>query len=130
MYLELKQVHLTAVALSFVLFVLRGAWMLIDSPRLPARWVKFVPHLVDTVLLASALGLAYLIDQYPILQGWLTAKVLALCAYILLGALALRPGRPKGQRVAAFLAALLVFAYIVSVARAHDPAGFLAPLVR
>ena len=129
MYLVLKHLHLTTVALSLALFVLRGMWMLRDSPRLAARWVRVVPHVVDTLLLASALGLAWVLQQYPFVQGWLTAKVLALVVYIILGSLALKPGRPQPLRVACYLAALAVFGYIVSVARAHDPWGFLAPFV-
>lgn len=129
MYLALKHLHLTTVMLSLALFVLRGMWMLRDSPQLEARWVKVVPHVVDSVLLSSALGLVWMLQQHPFVQGWLTAKVLALVVYIILGSLALKPGRPKPLRAACYLAALVVFAYIVSVARAHDPWGFLAPLV-
>lgn len=128
MYLVLKQLHLAMVATSFALFALRGAWMLAGSARLEARWAKVVPHVVDTLLLVSALGLAWTLGQYPFVHGWLTAKVLALLLYIVLGSLALKPGRPQALRAACFGAALLVFAYIVSVARAHDPWGFLAGL--
>jgi uncharacterized membrane protein SirB2 len=128
MYLVLKQLHLTMVAASLALFVLRGVWMLRDSPTLGARWVKVLPHVVDSLLLASALALAFTLQQYPFVQSWLTAKLLALVLYIVLGSLALKPGRPRGLRAAAFFGALVVFLYIVSVARAHDPWGFLAVL--
>ena len=126
MYLVLKQLHLTMVAASLALFVLRGAWMLRGSPRLAARWVKVLPHVVDSVLLASAIGLTITLRQYPFVQPWLTAKLLALVLYIILGSLALKPGRPQPLRAVAFGAALVVFLYIASVARAHDPWGFLA----
>lgn len=129
-YLALKQLHVTAVVLSLALFALRGAWMVLDSPRLGARWVKVVPHLIDTVLLASALALAWTLGQWPFAQAWLTVKVLLLVAYIGLGMVALKPGRPKPVRVAALLLALATFLFMVSVARAHDPWGALAPFVR
>jgi uncharacterized membrane protein SirB2 len=130
MYLLLKHLHLTAVAVSIGLFALRGAWFVTGSPRFAARWTRIVPHVVDTVLLASALGLVWILHQYPFVHAWLTAKVLALTAYIALGSVAFRPGRPRAVRLAALGAALLVVAYIVSVALAHDPWGALAPLVR
>ncbi len=130
MYFALKHLHLTTVVLSLALFVLRGMWMLRDSPQLAARWVKIVPHVVDSVLLASALGLAFTLQQYPFVHGWLTAKVLALVLYIIFGVLALRPGRPKAQRVVAFVLALLTFGYIVIVARTHDSSGPFALLTR
>ena len=66
------------------------------------------------------------IRQYPFSTGWLTMKVALLVAYIVLGSYAIKRGRTKAMRVAAFAAALLVLAFLVSVARAHDPLGVFA----
>ena len=129
-YALLKQLHLTTIAITLTLFVLRGAWMMADSPRLQARWVRIVPHINDTLLLASGLSLAVLIRQYPLVNGWLTAKLFALIAYIVLGTLALKRGRTRRTRVAAWFAALLVFAYMVAVALSHDPLPLLHQAVR
>ncbi|MBE0620177.1 MAG: SirB2 family protein [Burkholderiales bacterium] len=115
-YTLLKYLHVGCVALSGAGFMLRGAWMMRASPMLARRWVRIAPHVVDTVLLASAIALAILIGQYPLAHGWLTAKVLGLVAYIALGSIALRRGHTRRVRIAAFCAALLVFAYIVAVA--------------
>jgi len=120
-----KTLHLTTIAITLTLFVLRGAWMMANSPRLQARWVRIVPHVNDTLLLASGLGLAVLLGQYPLVNGWLTAKFFALILYIVLGTIALKRGRTRGIRIAAWLAALLVLGYIVAVAVAHDPLPFL-----
>jgi uncharacterized membrane protein SirB2 len=125
-YLALKHLHLTAVILSFALFALRGLWMLADSPQLQRRWVRIAPHLIDTALLASAIGLTLILQQYPFVNGWLTAKVLALIAYIILGSVALKRGPTKPIRAIAWVAALATFGYIVSVALTHHPLGFLA----
>jgi uncharacterized membrane protein SirB2 len=115
-YTLLKYLHVGCIALSGTGFMLRGAWMLRGSPMLARRWVRITPHLVDTALLASAIALALMSGQYPLAQGWLTAKVLGLIAYIVLGTIALKRGRTRGIRIAAFCGALLVFAYIVAVA--------------
>lgn len=123
-YTLLKQLHLVTLAITLALFVLRGAWMMMDSPRLQARWVRIVPHVNDTLLLASGLGLAFLMQQYPLVHGWLTAKFFALIAYIVLGTIALKRGKTKPQRIAAWIATLGVFAYMVAVARAHAPWPF------
>jgi uncharacterized membrane protein SirB2 len=120
-YSFLKNLHLATIAISLGLFVLRGAWMIAASPRLQARWVRVVPHINDTLLLASGIGLAVLIQQYPLVHGWLTAKLLALILYIGLGTLALKRGKTRGQRIAAWIAALLVFGYMLAVAITHDP---------
>jgi uncharacterized membrane protein SirB2 len=100
--------------------------MMMDSPRLQARWARIVPHINDTLLLASGIALAVLMQQYPLVHGWLTAKLFALIAYIVLGTLALKRGKTKAQRVTAWIAALLVFGYMLAVARAHDPLPFFS----
>lgn len=123
-YSLIKNLHLATIALTLALFVLRGAWMMADSPRLQARWLRIVPHVNDTLLLTSGITLAVLVQQYPLVHGWLTAKFFALIAYILLGTIALKRGKTKVQRVAAWIAALLVFGYMVAVAIAHDPFPF------
>ena len=90
--------------------------MLNDSALLRRRWVKVVPHVVDTLLLGSALVMVFWSGQYPFVQPWLTAKVLALVVYIVLGTIALKRGKTRGVRAFALLAALATFAYIVAVA--------------
>ena len=119
-YLVAKNIHVGCVILSLGGFAARGALMLAGSPVLHARFVRIAPHVVDTVLLASALWLAWIIRQYPFVDGWLTAKVVGLVVYIVLGAIALRR-----RSVAAFVAAAATAFYIVSVALTHDPRGFL-----
>ena len=115
-YTLVKYLHVGCVVLSGTGFVLRGAWMLQGSPMLAQRWVRVLPHVLDTVLLASAIALAVMLEQYPLVHGWLTAKVLGLIAYIVLGTIALKRGRTRAVRIAAFCGALVVFAYIVAVA--------------
>jgi len=90
-YIALKHLHVTFVALSGLLFLVRGIWMLRASPNLEQRWARIVPHIVDTLLLASAIGLAVVSHQYPGQMPWLTAKVVGLVAYIVLGTSAAGP---------------------------------------
>lgn len=119
--LSLKFVHMAAAALSIGLFSLRGAWMLLESPLREARWTRVVPHVVDTVFLATGIWLAVRIGQYPFVQPWLTAKVFGLVGYIILGSIALKHGPTRAIRAGAFFAALGVFAYIIGVARTRNP---------
>ena len=127
-YLLAKSLHVGAVVLSVSGFAARGALMLKGSRLLEARFVRVAPHVVDTVLLASALWLCWLIGQYPFVSGWLTAKVLGLLVYIALGTVALRRGRSRRVRAAAFGAALAAVAYIVCVALTRDARGPFALL--
>lgn len=115
-YLAIKYLHITSVVLSGSFFLLRGLWMLRESDLLQRRWVRVLPHIIDTLLLGSALVMVFWSRQYPFVQPWLTAKVLALLVYIGLGSVALKRGRTRAVRRWAFAAALATFAYIVAVA--------------
>ncbi|MDO8293856.1 MAG: SirB2 family protein [Gallionella sp.] len=124
-FLTLKAIHVSCAVISFALFFLRGIWSFNSSPIMRQGWVKIVPHVVDTLLLVSALALAFTIQQYPFVDAWLTAKFFGLVLYILLGTIALKYGKTKAVRVSAWLAALAVFAYIVLVAKQHNPLPFI-----
>lgn len=112
----LNPLHLACVALSGLGFALRGVWMLRGDPRLHARWVRIAPHIVDSALLASGIGLAYVLRFSPLAQPWLAAKLIALVIYIVLGTIALKRGRTRRSRGIAFVAALGVFAFILAAA--------------
>ena len=120
----IKYVHIGCAVLSGSGYFIRGLWMLNDSPWLQKKWAKVAPHIIDTMLLASAIALTVQIQQYPFVHGWLTAKVLALVAYIVVGAIGLKYGRTKKIRIAAWLAAMGIFLYIVSVALTHRTIPF------
>ena len=125
-YPALRLVHVGSVLLSITLFVVRGLLVLSGSALSESRLLRILPHVVDTVLLTSALMLASVIHQYPFVQSWLTTKVVLLVLYVVLGSIALRRGRSPAVRRLAFGAALLVVLFIVSIARAHDPLGLFA----
>jgi uncharacterized membrane protein SirB2 len=127
--LLVKWVHVGAATLSIAGFVARGALMLAGSPLLATRFSRVAPHVLDTLLLASAVWLAWRLGAYPFVHGWLTAKLLALLVYIALGSIALKRGRSRRVRVAALAGALATFGYIVSVAVTRDPRGALGWLL-
>jgi len=120
-YVTLKTVHVACATLSITGFLLRGYWTLRGSPLLRHPLTRVLPHVNDTLLLGAAIGLTLVLHQYPLVHGWLTAKVVALLAYIVLGAVALKHGRTRSIRTGALLGALAVFAYIVAVALARNP---------
>lgn len=125
-YLTLKLVHETAVAASIAGFTARGAASLAGAAWVRGRTARTLPHVVDTVLLASAIALAWLASLNPLRVPWLGAKVVGLLLYIGLGMVALRPQLPWRWRAAAFAAALLCFAQIVATAITKSALGLLA----
>lgn len=121
-----KHIHLTFIGLSFLGFVLRGIWMMMDSPLLQAKLTKILPHVIDTVLLVSAIVLAVQLRFLPTEQPWLMAKIIALLGYIGLGMVAIKPNKPKPVRIGAWVAAIIVFGYICTAALSKSALGYFA----
>jgi len=115
-YLALKHLHITCVILSITLFMIRGALTLRGAPWRQSKVLRIAPHIIDTVLLGSAIWMTTLIQQYPFTANWLTAKLLALLGYIAFGKIALGKNTPASRRAPAVAAALLCVSYIVGVA--------------
>jgi uncharacterized membrane protein SirB2 len=125
-YLVLKHLHQLAVTLSVAGFVLRGLASFAGAAWVRGRVARTLPHVIDTVLLASAIAMVALLRPEPGAATWIAAKVVGLVVYVALGMIALRPRFGLGTRVAAWVGALLVVTWIVSVALSKNPAGFLA----
>jgi uncharacterized membrane protein SirB2 len=124
MYLALKNLHILCAVISIVGFVIRGALRIANSTVLQKKWIRIAPHIVDTVLLLSAIGLTFNIHQYPITTPWLTAKLIGLFVYIGLGVVTLRVAKTQPTRILAYLFAIITFAYIGTVAFAKSPLLF------
>jgi uncharacterized membrane protein SirB2 len=120
-YAALKIIHVISVIFSYLLFMLRGIWMMQNSSILQRRWVKILPHVIDTVLLASAVTLVTMIQQYPGMSTWLNTKIGGLLLYIILGMMALRFGKSLKIKIISWIAAQIVFFYIVLVALTKNP---------
>jgi len=120
----LKGAHVSAVVLSGLGFVLRYLLVRPGSAAARTAWVRIAPHVVDTALLATGIGLAWQMHANQLGFSWLGAKLVGLALYILFGTVALKRGPTARTRAGAFLAALACYAYIVSVAMTKDPRGF------
>lgn len=125
-YPQLRTLHMTCAYVSVALFVLRHVLNLYQVNWRRWRALKIMPHVIDSVLLLSAILLTIALSQYPFAQSWLTVKVVALVVYILLGMQALNLRNSQGARRLAFMAAVIVFGFIVTVAQSHSPWGILA----
>jgi len=127
-YTWLKNMHMALAFASVSGFVLRWWWMKAGSSLLQHKMARILPHIIDTLFLAAGIWLAFTIQQFPLTHAWLSAKVLGLVAYIILGSLALKSSAGARARTVAFVAALLIFIWIVSVARLKNPWGIFSLL--
>ncbi len=125
-YSQIKLLHIACVVCSGVLFTARGVFMWAESRWASALTLRRLSYVIDTMLLCSAVSLAAILHQIPFVSSWLTAKLLLLVIYILLGIFALRRGRTLLTRQMCFLAALSVYAFIISIAITHNPRGLFA----
>ncbi len=120
-FAAIKIIHIISIIASYILFSLRGIWMIRDSPLLKRRWVKILPHVIDTILLVSAIALVTMIQQYPGFHIWLSAKTGGLLLYIFFGMIALRFGKTRRIKITSWVLAQIVFFYIVLVALTKSP---------
>ncbi len=126
-YLQIKWLHVLAVLASGALFTLRGGFVLAGA-RWPmaAPW-RYLSYSIDTGLLTAAAMLASILPAAMFANGWLAAKLALLPVYVVLGSFALKRARTQGGRALSYAGSLLVFGFIIGIARAHHPLG---PLLR
>ncbi len=116
MYTAVKHIHLTAIILSLVLFIARFVLLWLKSSKLNSKLLKVLPHLVDTVLIVSAITLCVLLQQYPLVDAWVTEKLLALIMYVFMVTLALRLANNNFMRIIGFVGAISWVAFAGAVA--------------
>jgi uncharacterized membrane protein SirB2 len=121
-YSLLKHIHMGAVLASGGFLLLRGLWMIQESSLLKNKFFRVLPHIIDTVLLLSAICLLVYLGTLPV---WVQVKIVALFVYVLFGVFAFKGAKSYGTQVIAFFLALLTFAFILSVAITKSPYGFL-----
>ena len=125
-YLNIRMLHIACAYASIALFIVRHVLNLRGVAWRKSRALRIMPHVVDSVLLAAGIALMFIINQYPFVDSWLTVKLFALIAYVVLGIMALKPSDPPTGRRGAFLAAAAVFFFILSVAKTHSPLGIFS----
>jgi uncharacterized membrane protein SirB2 len=125
-YPQIKWVHVATVLASGGLFLLRGLLVQAGRPGIAmAAPVRYLSYTIDTILLTAAFMLLTVLPGEMFSNGWLTLKVALIVVYIVLGMYALKRGRTPRVRMACYVAALAVFAFVISIARAHHPLGAL-----
>ena len=122
-YASIKLLHQSAVALSGLGFLVRGSASFRGSTWTEGRLARTLPHVVDTILLVSGVTLAAMLHFNLANTPWLLSKILGLLLYIALGVVALRPRIELKIRRFAWALALVVLAWIASVAVLKNPCG-------
>ena len=125
-YPQIKYVHILLAMLSGTLFAVRGGFALAGMRWPQALPVKWLSYTIDTCLLTAALMLLTILPWAMFANGWLLTKIVLIVVYVVLGVFAMRPGRRQRTRALCYAVALLVFATIYGIARAHHPRGWLA----
>ena len=127
-YLLIKDLHMSMAYLSISLFILRSILSVSESTLIHCKLIKILPHIIDILLLIFAIWLMITIKQYPFVDPWLTAKLIALFIYIGVGSIAIKRGKSALIRLWASIFAVLIFTYIIGVAKTHNIISWLAML--
>lgn len=122
-----KYLHIVSVAASFALFFVRGLWMMQSYPDSQEKWVRVLPHVVDAVLVLSAIAMLAMSPKgWP--GDWLTVKLALIVVYVVLALYLFRGARALATKFLAWLLGLLVFLFITTIAVLHHPFGILSVL--
>lgn len=124
MYFALKHTHMLLAVLSIAGFIWRGGLRLTDSPLLQRKWLKITPHIIDTLLLLTAIGLLGTLHLNPFAMEWLNVKIIGLVVYIGLGVYTMRIATTRATQATGYVLAIMTFAYIFSVAMTKSPLPF------
>ncbi|CAA0082764.1 Protein YchQ [BD1-7 clade bacterium] len=125
MYMALKHSHMMLALLTFLFFLTRSTWAFQGSALLEKKFVKIAPHIIDTFLLLTAIGLVLVTGFYPFVYGWVTAKIFALVAYIVFGLFTIKKAKNNTQRAVFFTLAVVTFLYMGNVAVSKNALFFL-----
>ncbi|ELR63426.1 Protein sirB2 [Photobacterium marinum] len=108
MYAAFKHLHMTAIALSVLLFVARYLMVMANSSLIEKKFLKVTPHVVDTLVLLTGIVLIFMTGFMPFTESgsWLTQKLSCVLAYIALGYFTLHHGKNKVFKTFAFLGSL------------------------
>jgi uncharacterized membrane protein SirB2 len=117
--------HVTAVVISLALFSFRFALKYKGSKILEKKWLKITPHVVDTILLGSAIWLLTLSSMTQV-DGWVASKVIGVIMYILSGFFALKWAKTNRSRIIGFVCAVIWIMLTASVGFSKQPFSFLA----
>ncbi len=126
LYPFVRWAHIGLVLTSGSLFAARGLGVLLGAQWAMTPGMRRLSYSLDTALLAAALLLLYILDLNPFAVAWLGTKIALLLLYIVLGTFALKRARTPRMRLVFYIASLLCFAYMLTVARAHHPLGLWA----
>lgn len=129
-YLTFKLLHVVFAAATLSGFLLRGYWMIVESDLLDRRTSRIAPHVIDTLFLATGIGMLLTTSLNPFTASWMIAKFAGLVLYVLLGTLAIKRGSNRVIRMGAFIAALGAFAYIVGVGLTRSAFSWVTFLTR
>ena len=119
-----KHLHMTVALMSVLLFTLRFVWTLKSSQQLDKKWVKILPHVVDTFLLLLGLVLMMKLALNPFEQMWLGEKLLAVVAYIFTGYYTLKLAKKRMLQVIGYLGAVGWLILVVKLAATKTPILF------
>ncbi|CAA0100657.1 Protein YchQ [BD1-7 clade bacterium] len=125
MYMALKHSHMMLALVTFLFFLTRSTWAFQGSALLDKKFVKIAPHIIDTFLLLTAIGLVLVTGFYPFVYGWVTAKIFALVAYIVFGLFTIKMAKNNTQRAVFFTLAVVTFLYMGNVAVSKNALFFL-----
>ncbi|MCL5050420.1 SirB2 family protein [Aliidiomarina maris] len=124
MYTAFKHFHMTMAILSLVLLVIRFLLAVRRPDALNQKFLKIVPHVIDTLLVVSIITILMHVDISVYPSGFIGEKALFFIVYIVfsvLTILSLRGRVTAKLKFPAFVLAIVSWLWLVHVAFSKAP---------
>lgn len=127
-YTQIHAVHVWAISLSGLWMTIRGLGLIGGRHWPRSSWAWAVGLAIDGTVLTAAAMLFTILPSVMFADDWLSVKLLFVAIYFAAGYWLLLAEHTRIRQVALLAASMAGYALAYGVARAHDPAGWLAIL--
>jgi len=111
----LAKAHSGIAILALLIYVIRGAMMLADSPKTNSRGILSVASIVTIILFGLGVYLGFM-KHLSFADGFVLTKIIGLLLFVALGVIALKKGLSKPIASILWLLGLLAFIYTYLIA--------------
>lgn len=111
-YTPIKLVHVLTIHITIALLSIRFIMAKQGITAWRKKPLKYIPHINDTLLLISAVGLIHVTGWQVGVHFWLTLKITLVVLYIIFGWVALRSSTKTWESWIFFLCTLLTYGAI------------------
>ncbi|MCD8513386.1 MAG: SirB2 family protein [Nitrincola sp.] len=112
----LKQTHIALAFFTIIFFAFRFLLNELSPHMIQHRFFKTAPHIIDTLLLATGVMLAWIYKVTPLDALWFLVKIVFIFLYIICGFIAMK-SRSRNKRISSAVFGFLFISLAIYLAQ-------------